>query len=265
MKLNSNQSIGRSSTKIFNLPMAEERDALKKINHEKYFDDLRPTVILLMSSDKERTAMQVFLDSEGNNVVTFVKVSEYEKWLQQNDFHILVIEVISTNDSNLIWLRSNQSTCNKGTVVVSCQKGQLIRLIARKAGADVFLLRPVSHDEMATVVRNLMYRMQNKNASYWKIKPREWLLISPENNYIKLTFSEKIILERLAQKPGGVVSKDIIAEALGYSPDVYDFRRLEIIIRRLRNKVQTSAGARLPLDTANRKGYSFTADIDLLD
>jgi len=265
MKQNSKQSIGRSSTKSFDLPMAEGRDALGQINHDKSFDDLRPTVMLLMPSDKERTAMQEFLGFEGNNVVTFDKVSECEKWWQQNDFHILVIEVSSTNDSNLIWLRSNQSIRNKGIVIVSSQQDQLIRLIARKAGADDFLLKPVLHDEMAAVVQNLMHRMHNKNASYWKIKPREWLLISPENNYIKLTFSEKIILEKLAQKPGEVVSKDIIAEALGYSPSVYDFRRLEIIIRRLRNKVRSLAASPLPLDTAHRKGYSFTASISLLD
>jgi hypothetical protein len=50
---------------------------------------------------------------------------------------------------------------------------------------------------------------------------------------------------------------------LGYPANLYDYRRLEIIIRRLRNKVEQDIGMRLPLETANRKGYSFISRINV--
>jgi hypothetical protein len=64
---------------------------------------------------------------------------------------------------------------------------------------------------------------------------------------------------------GGVISKDDIAIALGYSPTVYDFRRLEVIIRRLRNKAKLVLGIEIPLKTAHRRGYAFTDNIKVLD
>ena len=73
--------------------------------------------------------------------------------------------------------------------------------------------------------------------------------------------SDWLSFQNESTKTGQVVSKDEIAEALGYPPNIYDFRRLEIIVRRLRNKVRSEAGIKLPLDTAHRKGYSFTAEI----
>lgn len=236
--------------------------------HANVYDSITPkqsTVLLLMSDGKERKSIQEFLSYEGSTVAAFDTVSECEKWWQRNDFNILVVEVNSITDPNLIWLRNNKQIRNKGIVIISSQQDPLIRLISRKAGADDYLLQPVLHDEVQAVIENLMFRMFNNDLPAWKIQTKEWFLVCPNNAIIKLTFSEKTILERLALNPGQVITKDEIAEALGYSPSVYDFRRLEIIIRRLRNKVQAQAGLRLPLDTAHRKGYSFTAEVNLLN
>ena len=241
---------------------------LADLEHANHYDNITPhqsSVLLLMSDDKERKSIQEFLSYEGSTVTAFDKVNECEKWWQRNDFNIIIVEVNSITDPNLIWLRNNKHIRNKGIVIISNQQDPLIRLISRKAGADDYLLKPVLHDEIQAVIENLMFRMFNKDLPTWKIQTKEWFLISPNNTVIKLTFSEKAILERLALNPGQVISKDEIAEALGYSPSVYDFRRLEIIIRRLRNKVQAQAGLRLPLDTAHRKGYSFTAEVNLLN
>jgi DNA-binding response OmpR family regulator len=261
----SNTAFSNFNGAAFQSPQLGALHGLDHLHLYKNITTLRHTVVLLMPDDKERHSIKEFLGFEGHEVAAFDKVSECEKWRSKNDFQVLLVQVDSISDESLIWFRNNKQLRNKGIVAISNQQDPMVRLISRKSGADNYLLKPVMHDEISAVIQNLMYRILNKEVSSWRVQTKEWLLISPQNIFIKLTFSEKTILERLAQSPGHVISKDDIAEALGYSPSVYDFRRLEIIIRRLRNKVQTSAGARLPLDTAHRKGYSFTADIGLLD
>ena len=216
-----------------------------------------------MTDDKERASLSDFLSYEGHSVTAFEKVSEYEKWSQKNDSDIILIEVSSINESSLVWLRNNRQIRNKGIVVVSNQTDPLIRITSRKAGADEFLLKPILHEELSAIISNLIYRLHSTEQNIWQLHTKEWTLLSPNNNPIRLTFSEKEILERLAKNAGQVITKDEIAIALGYQPDVYDFRRLEIIVRRLRNKVQQVTGTRLPLDTAHRKGYAFTSEITL--
>lgn len=56
-----------------------------------------------------------------------------------------------------------------------------------------------------------------------------------------------------------------ITVALGYSQSIYDFRRLEVIIRRLRNKAKLTLGIEIPLKTAHRRGYAFTDTIRVVD
>ena len=65
----------------------------------------------------------------------------------------------------------------------------------------------------------------------------------------------------LAQCPGAAVTKNDIVIALGQQPATYDMRRMEILIRRLRNKAREHLGTELPLETAHRLGYAFTAPV----
>ena len=70
------------------------------------------------------------------------------------------------------------------------------------------------------------------------------------------------MIQMLAQSPGAAVSKNDIVLALGHQPASYDMRRMEILIRRLRNKAKEQLGTELPLETAHRLGYAFTAPVE---
>jgi DNA-binding response OmpR family regulator len=56
-----------------------------------------------------------------------------------------------------------------------------------------------------------------------------------------------------------VVPRQDLVLSLGHDPQHYDFRRMEILVRRLRNKVKTDLGCELPLETVRKVGYAFTA------
>lgn len=236
---------------------------LMGLSPSKHSDAFRPTITMLMAFENDTISMQEFLRFEKHNVACFESLIDFQKWWSSNDFEIIIIEIDSINDPRLIWLQNNSEIKNKGVIVISQKQDVLTRIISLKSGADYFLNKPILHDEILININNLIRRIGKAKTFKWRLQLSEWLLISPNGNKIKLTHSEKTVLERLAQKPGNVVVKDDIALALGSSPNVYDFRRLEIIIRRLRNKVFKHTGIKLPLDTAHRKGYSFTADIQV--
>ena len=80
---------------------------------------------------------------------------------------------------------------------------------------------------------------------------------------IKLTYSETLLLQRLTRAPGQAVSRRDLVLSLGHDPDSYDYRRMEILVRRLRNKIKEVLGSELPLDTVHKIGYAFTAAIEV--
>jgi DNA-binding response OmpR family regulator len=60
------------------------------------------------------------------------------------------------------------------------------------------------------------------------------------------------------------VARDEIVNALGHSLDAYDFRRLEVAIRRLRKKLESSDLVALPLETVYGMGYVLNAELKVL-
>jgi DNA-binding response OmpR family regulator len=50
----------------------------------------------------------------------------------------------------------------------------------------------------------------------------------------------------------------MLAKRLGEEAEVFDPRRLEILIRRLRNKVEQATEDELPLTTVYGLGFNFT-------
>jgi DNA-binding response OmpR family regulator len=71
---------------------------------------------------------------------------------------------------------------------------------------------------------------------------------------------EKIIIELVMAVPGLPVSRDVLAKAWGFDSRIYDFRRMESMVRRLRNKCVRQLGCALPLATVYGMGFVFNIE-----
>jgi DNA-binding response OmpR family regulator len=90
-----------------------------------------------------------------------------------------------------------------------------------------------------------------------------WMLHHPSGMPLKLTHSEFMFMQVIAEQSGQAVARQALVTRLGHDPQTYDFRRLEILVRRLRNKAKEVLGSDLPLETVHKVGYAFTAPIGL--
>ena len=149
-------------------------------------------------------------------------------------------------------------------MIITTARGESAqRIEGIKAGADVYLVKPVQLEELASLVTNLLRRMRGSASPNWTLDRTDWTLRSGSGLAVRLTHSESVLLQRLAHKPGAVVSRQDLATSLGHDPEAYDFRRMEILVRRLRQKVKTSLGIELPLETVRKIGYAFTTSIQV--
>jgi DNA-binding response OmpR family regulator len=224
---------------------------------------IKANVVIIDSENSARESLKQFLEIEGYSVHPYKSVADFENNSSLKEYDVILIDVNFSDENLLFWLKNQKLVYGRGIVIISFQNDPISKLTARKNGADDYLIKPVLLEEASLVINNLLSRINQKLDEDWVLLAREWILISPKGQRVKLTYNEKTILQTLAQAPGEVISKEVIAEHLGYPANLYDYRRLEIIIRRLRNKVEQDIGMRLPLETANRKGYSFISRINV--
>ena len=137
------------------------------------------------------------------------------------------------------------------------------RIEGIKAGADVYLVKPIQLEELASLVHNLMRRIRAQAPPSWVLHRMNWVLHHPSGMSLKLTHSEFMFMQVMAEQSGQAVARQALVSRLGHDPQTYDFRRLEILVRRLRNKAKELLGSDLPLETVHKIGYAFTAPIRL--
>lgn len=216
-----------------------------------------PRVLIIEDEEGLRDAMVDYLTLDGCVAVGVGTLSRADAWMKTNDFDILVLDLGLPDGDGLIWRQAKPHLREKGLVVTTARGARGDRIDAAKMGADLYLVKPVSLDELGPMIRNLASRLRPVSA-HWSFNALEWSLRSPEGIVIKLTHSEAMLMRQVARSPGQPVTRNELILALGENPDVYDVRRLEIMIRRLRNKAEKALGRSLPLETVHRQGLAFT-------
>jgi len=98
----------------------------------------------------------------------------------------------------------------------------------------------------------------------WELHQVKWKLISSTGTTIKLTRSEVHFLTPLMQNPGNPIGRDVLIAQLGHNQDYYDNRRLEIMVRRLRKKIDLQCGEPLPVETVYGRGFAFTSEATVM-
>lgn len=96
----------------------------------------------------------------------------------------------------------------------------------------------------------------------WRLSESPPCLIPPRFAPIPLSPQDYKVLFALATG-GRCVTRQEIVGALGKSFLEYDQRRLDTQMRRLRRKVESACGLRLPVTTLRSEGYRFYEDIEV--
>lgn len=208
-------------------------------------------------------AMVRYLAMDGHITYAAANLQAAELCLTLHDMDIIVLDLGLPDGDGLVWLRTRPGLREKGVIMTTARGEGSSRVAGVRAGADVYLVKPVQLEELSALVRNLLHRLNRLDQPSWTLDTQSWNLLSPQGQAVKLTHSEQILLIELARSPGSSVARETLITALGQNPEIYDPRRMEIMVRRLRNKAKETLGFELPLGTAHRKGYAFTAPISL--
>lgn len=220
-------------------------------------------VLVVEDEPDLQEALVSYLGMEGMQAHGVGTLLQAQAWMASHEFDVLLLDLGLPDGDGAQWLRTRQDLRDKGVIITTARSDALSRVSGIRAGADVYLVKPVLPEEIVSLVHNLMRRLRGQIPSSWLLDSTGWRLLAPDGRPLKLTHSEHLLLLRLAQSSGHAVSREDLATCLGHNSEHYDYRRLEILVRRLRNKAQEFWGQPLPLETAHRQGYAFTASIQM--
>jgi two-component system, OmpR family, response regulator PhoP len=135
---------------------------------------------------------------------------------------------------------------------------------ALEAGADDYLTKPAHVEELHARLRALVRRRHGWTSGTLEIGA--WRLdtagqrLTVEEKPVELTAYEYRLLEVLMREAGSVLSKSRLTERLYPDDEERDSNVLEVLIGRLRRKLETSQGQQ-PIRTLRARGYVFDPSV----
>lgn len=127
-------------------------------------------------------------------------------------------------------------------------------------GADDYLTKPFSFDVLLARLRVITRRSATDKQDLVRIGDltvnRQTHEVRRSGKAITLTRTEYIVLERLISRPGVVVSRDALIEAVwGFDRDV-ESNALDVFVWQLRSKIEAGGATRL-IQTVRGFGYAI--------
>ena len=202
------------------------------------------------------------LAEEGFAVTCAGSAEAAEKFLAEQTFDAIVLDLRLPGKNGIDFLREMRATGNLTPVLVLTARGSLDdRVIGLDSGADDYLVKPFAFAELLARLRALARR--ERSALGARLQVGELVLdtttreVFRQGQAIGLTSKEHALLEYLMRHPNQVLTRTMIAEHVWN----YDFDNatnvIDVHVRNLRRKMDDPFPNKL-LHTVRGAGYRIS-------
>ncbi|GAC1030901.1 response regulator transcription factor [Pseudomonas sp. No.21] len=216
---------------------------------------------LILLEDEPILARELseFLGESGYRVTPANSLASFAEAFDEQRHHLAVIDLGLPDGDGLDLiqqLRERGSTL--GIVAFTARGSTDHRVTGFRVGADHYLAKGCDLEELTAVLEALRRRLGlQRGGTRWELELASRQLRTPNQQRLRLSHQDMLVLQCLMQRAGDIVSRREIVHALDEDYMTYDQRRLDTQIRRLRRNVEQAAGLELPLKTLRNTGYCF--------
>jgi two-component system, OmpR family, alkaline phosphatase synthesis response regulator PhoP len=202
----------------------------------------------------QKSGWQAHLVASGDEALAFARKQPVD---------VAILDVMLPGMSGLEvcrLLRAEKTTATLPIIMVTARAEETDRIMGLEIGADDYISKPFSPNELMARIRALMRRMRRAEPEETKLSLGPLALdlsthtVSDEGRQVKLTAKEFMLLRYLLQHRDRVLSRDLL---LG---DVWGYRytggtrTVDVHVRRLREKLPTLVSK---LVTVKQFGYKL--------
>jgi DNA-binding response OmpR family regulator len=221
-------------------------------------------ILLVEDSSRVAAVLAAGLRQRSHTVIVAGTVRDADAALIRERFDIAVVDVGLPDGSGLSWCRNARKSGFETPVLFLTARNDVAdRVAGLDAGADDYLGKPFSMDELVARVRALGRRGPRWTESVRAFGPvlidRDRRLVTVEGQRLPLTTRELDVVTLLAWRGGHVVPRDEILEAVWGDATESAAASLEVLIARIRRKL-AEGGVHDALRTVRQVGYAWSIE-----
>ncbi|TFH90068.1 two-component system response regulator TorR [Vibrio ouci] len=233
--------------------------------------------VLVVEDDAvTRSKLVGYFQNEGYNVSEAESGEQMRDMLQSNAIDLVMLDINLPGEDGLMLTRELRSQSDIGIILVTGRTDSIDKIVGLEMGADDYVTKPFELRELLVRVKNLLWRIsaarnsagsvESDKANENMVRFGDWTFdvqrraLSRNGEPVKLTKAEYELLVALSSYPNQVLSRERILNMISHRVDAPNDRTIDVLIRRMRAKMEFDPKNPQIFVTVHGEGYMFAGD-----
>ncbi|WP_137043588.1 response regulator [Pseudolabrys sp. FHR47] len=235
----------------------------------------KPPHILVIEDDRDiSTLISRYLRANDCRVTSLVDGRDLDRTLRDNRISLVVLDLMLPGEDGLTICKRLRAHSQVPVIMLTAKGDDVDRIIGLEMGADDYLVKPFNPRELLARIRAVLRRVAaaatnpitNTSTTLtftgWRIDLLRRELHNAEGARVMLTDAEFSLLQALCERPGRVLSRDQLLDVTqGRSAGEFE-RSIDILISRLRRKIEADPRNPAVIKTVRSGGYMFAPSVE---
>ena len=213
-------------------------------------------ILVVDDDDGIRELVKQFLNKNNYLVTTAQNSEDALDKVKIIKFDLIILDIMMPGKSGLEFTNENKQKLDTPIILLTAKGEASDRVEGLEIGADDYLAKPFEPKELILRINNILNKTKNNNfrriIEFGSIKiDLNKLFIYRNQQSLKINNTEKIILEKMINSPGKIFKR----EEIGCLIDLNKERSIDVIITRLRKKIEENPKSPKYLQTIRGEGY----------
>ena len=213
-------------------------------------------ILVVDDDDGIRSLVKQYLNENNFIVTTANNAENAAQKILIIKFDLIVLDVMMPGKNGLEFIKENKKKIDTPIILLTAKGEANERVKGLEIGADDYLPKPFEPKELILRIKNILDKTKKNNQKRIiefdniKIDLNKQLIFNNKSEF-KINNTEKIILEKMINKPGKTFSREVIGKLI----DLDKERSIDVIITRLRKKIEVDPKNPKYLQTLRGIGY----------
>ena len=237
-----------------------------------------PRILVVDDDPDMRQMMTQFLRQNGSIALPAANETEVRNHIDGGRVDLVLLDVMLGDENGLEICKRLRREQDVPIIMVSALSADHQRMEGYAVGADDYIVKPFNPDLLLARVKavlsrtrrssSLIHRRNTKTFQFngWTYDAKTSVVLSPDTVQVAMSRRETALLQVLLANPHIPLTREEIATNLDVtgetqSPNEATGRAIDVLVGRLRNKIETSPKEPKILKTERGVGYVFAVDV----
>ena len=233
---------------------------------------LNSHLLLVEDEPVTRRRMAEYFRNEGFVVSEASDGNDMRRMLTGRHVDLVLLDINLPGEDGLSLARSLRVMEGVAIIMVTSRDGDVDRIVGLEIGADDYVTKPFNPRELLARVKNVLRRTREsailpersgrRRFSGWLLDLDHRNLFRPGGDSVELTRAEFNLLTFFVHESGRTQSREKLMPLVAHREWSPQDRTIDVLVRRLRQKLEDDPANPEIIETVHGKGYRFSVDVE---